>query len=89
MQIKEGFILRSLKDEHVVLGEGLAQVNFDSIVTLNNSATYLWENVQGKEFTTLELATLLTEKYDVNMETALADAARWVEKLKAKGIIIN
>ena len=49
MKIKEGFILRKICGEYVVVGEGLAQVNFNKMLSLNASAAYLWEQFQGKE----------------------------------------
>ena len=42
MRIKEGFTLRTICGEHVVIGEGLAQVNFTKMLSLNGSAAYLW-----------------------------------------------
>jgi len=84
MKLKEGFILRTICGEHVVVGEGLAQVNFNKMLSLNESAAYLWESVTGKEFTKEDLVNLLLEKYEVTPEIAAADVdklvAVWVEQ---------
>ena len=79
MKIKEGFILRSICGEFIVVGEGLAQVNFNKMLSLNESAAYLWKEVEGKEFTPEDLVQLLLDKYDVSRKQAAAD----VEKLTA------
>ncbi len=79
MKIKEGFILRSICGEYIVVGEGLAQVNFNKMLSLNESAAYLWKEVEGKEFTPEDLVNLLLDKYDVSRKQAAAD----VEKLTA------
>ena len=79
MKIKDGFILRSICGEFIVVGEGLAQVNFNKMLSLNESAAYLWKEVEGKEFTPEDLVQLLLDKYDVSREQATAD----VEKLTA------
>lgn len=79
MKIKEGFILRSICGEFIVVGEGLAQVNFNKMLSLNESAAYLWKEVEGKEFTPEDLVNLLLDKYEVSREQAAAD----VEKLTA------
>lgn len=76
MKIKDGFILRTICGEHVVVGEGLAQVNFNKMLSLNSSAAYLWNEVTGREFTVEDLTNLLTEKYDVTVERAAEDAAK-------------
>ncbi len=79
MKIKEGFILRSICGEYIVVGEGLAQVNFNKMLSLNESAAYLWKAVEGKDFTQEDLVNLLLDKYEVSQEQAAAD----VEKLTA------
>ena len=42
MRIKEGFVLRTICGQHVVSGEGTANVNFSKLVSLNDSAAYLF-----------------------------------------------
>jgi len=82
MKIKDGFILRSICGEFIVVGEGLAQVNFNKMLSLNESAAYLWKEVEGKTFTQEDLVQLLLDKYEVSQEQAAAD----VEKLTATWI---
>lgn len=84
MKIKDGFTLRTICGEHVVVGEGLAQVNFNKMLSLNESAAWLWEQVEGKDFTPETLSALLQERYDVTPEQALSDAVKladiWVKE---------
>lgn len=87
MKIKEGFVLRNICGQHVVSGEGTANVNFSKLVSLNDSAAYLFKAVQGKEFTPESLAALLLEEYEVDGTTALKDATALCEKWKEIGII--
>ena len=87
MKIKDGFILRTICGEHVVVGEGLAQVNFNKMLSLNSSAAYLWEAVTGKEFTVEDLTSLLTEKYDVSADKAAEDAAKVAEIWIREGVV--
>lgn len=83
MKIIEGFRLRKLGKEHIVVGEGLAQVNFNKMVSLNDSAAYLWESVEGRDFTVADLTALLLDKYEVEEEIAARDAEAlakaWIE----------
>lgn len=83
MRIKEGFRLRTLGREHIVMGEGLAQVNFNKIISMNSTAVYLWEAVQGKEFSTEDLAQLLIDQYGIDRELAARDsdsiARAWID----------
>jgi len=83
MKIKEGFVLRTICGQHVVSGEGTANVNFSKLVSLNESAAYLFKAVGNREFTAETLSDLLLEEYEVDRETALKDAealcAQWQE----------
>ena len=83
MKIKEGFVLRTICGQNVVSGEGTANVNFAKLVSLNETAAYLFKAVGNEEFTPERLADLLTEEYDVDRETAMKDAQalcdQWAE----------
>lgn len=82
MHLKEGFILRELGDEHIVIGEG-ATVDFQRLVSLNASAAFLWRSVAGREFEVADLTALLLEEYEVEpaeAAEAAEDIARaWLE----------
>ncbi|MCR5465189.1 MAG: PqqD family protein [Bacteroidales bacterium] len=80
MRIKEGFTLREIIGQFVVIGEGLKQVNFNKMISMNESAAYLWKGVEGKDFTVEDLTKLLTDKYEVSEEQAASDAAAIAQK---------
>jgi hypothetical protein len=87
MKIKDGFTLRTICGEHIVIGEGLAQVNFNKMLSLNGSAAYLWEQLKGKEFTEEDVVKLLTDKYDVTPERALEDVKKLLEEWKKQDVV--
>lgn len=87
MRIKEGFTLREIIGQFVVIGEGLKQVNFNKMISMNESAAYLWKGVEGKDFTVEDLTNLLTDKYDVSEEQAASDAAAISQKWIDAGVI--
>lgn len=87
MRIKDGFTLRELCGEHVVIGEGLTQVNFNKILSMNDSAGYLWKEVQGKDFTLEDLVKLLTDRYEVTAEVAMEDVKRMVSVWQEHGVL--
>ena len=86
MRIKEGFVLRTICGQHVVSGEGTANVNFSKLVSLNESAAYLFKAVGQEDFTAERLADLLLEEYEVDRETALKDAENLCAQWKEIGI---
>lgn len=83
MKTIPGFTLRSLAKEYIITAENIQQINFNRLISLNESAAYLWKEVEGKEFTAEDLADLLVARYEVDRETALRDseaiAAKWLE----------
>lgn len=83
MKIKDGFVLRTICGQNVISGEGLSQVNFSKLISLNDTAAYLWKEVQDKEFDASTLCALLLDQYDVAEEVALKDSealiAKWLE----------
>ena len=87
MKIKEGFRMRKLGRDHIVVAEGLKLVNFNKMIVLNESAAYLWENIQGTEFDAGSLGALLQQKYTVSAEQALADAQALVDSWTEVGIV--
>lgn len=87
MRIKDGFTLRTMLGENIVVGEGLAQVNFNKLITLNETAAFLWKEVSGKEFTKEDLVQLLLDNYEVEEERASADVDKLLDTWRQEGIV--
>lgn len=83
MKIKEGFELRVICGENIIVAKGIQNIDFNKIISLNESAAYLWKALEGKEFTPESMAELLRMEYEVNEATALSDAQElakaWLE----------
>ena len=88
MKIREEFKVREMAGEHVIVmpGRGGA-ADMTRIVSLNPSSMYLWEKLRGREFTAADAALLLTERYEVDADTARKDAGRWIASLAECGIV--
>lgn len=74
MKLIKGFRLRTICGEYIVTPEGIAQVNFNKLISLNSSAAYLWQSVEDKEFTPDDLKRLLLDRYEVDEAVAQRDA---------------
>lgn len=86
MKINKGFELREMCGEHIIIGTGVENIDFSKVISLNESAAWLWREVEGKEFTPESLAALLMEQYDVDEATALADATALASQWVSVGI---
>ena len=74
MKIKNGFVLREMCGENIVTAEGMENINFNKLISLNSTAAFLWKNLEGKEFTVEEMAQMLVDEYGIDMELALTDS---------------
>lgn len=80
MKIKEGFLLREVAGQTVVLPCGEA-MDLNMMITLNGTGKFLWELLeQGSDEASLVKALLA--EYDVDAETAEKSVAAFVTKLK-------
>lgn len=87
MKTKQGFKLRPLGNEFILVGESVEQINFNKMITMNETAAYLWQQVcDGRDFDAKALAALLLEEYEVGEEQALKDAQATMDSWLEAGI---
>lgn len=84
----KGFTLRRLGTEAMIVAESLDLIDFDKLVSLNDSATYVWESLPDTDFDTDTIARLLTDRYDVDEATARTDAQELADTWLKAGIIL-
>ena len=80
MKIRNGFMLRKVGGQNVVVAVGAASRDFNGIIKLNETGAFLWELLKS-EHTAEELTEALLAEYDTDRETAAADVAAFSEKL--------
>ena len=85
MKLKDGFILRTVAGETVVLPTG-GVTDFDMMITLNDTGKFLWERLE-KGAEKEELVAALLAEYDVDEATAAAGVERFVAKLNENGFL--
>ena len=88
MRQKEGFVLREICGEKVIVAEGLKVVDFGKMVSMNDTATWLWEKCTALgDFTAEQLTEALCEEYEVESSKALADINRILDQWKEMGLV--
>lgn len=86
MKIKEGFVLRSIAGSNIVVPVGSAAVDFNGMITLNDSGAFLWKVLeQGSDIDGM-VSALLAE-YDVDEQTARKCSEDYVAKLNEAGCL--
>lgn len=85
MKLKDGFILRTVAGQTVVLPVG-DDLDLNMMITLNDTGKFLWEQLQSETDEAMLVAALLKE-YDVDEATAAKAVAGFVAKLNENGFI--
>ena len=87
MKIKKGFERRKICGENIVIAHGVENIDFTKIITLNESAAFIWQQVEGKEFTEADMVKILLDEYEVEELQAQADVKTLAESWKQAGLV--
>lgn len=88
MKVKNGFNLREVCGEHIIVAEGDENIDFSNIISMNESSAYLWEEVQKMDtFTVDNLVELICNQYEIDETTARKDAIALAAQWGTAGII--
>ena len=92
MKTIEGFRLRKLGNEYVLIGESLELINFNKMITLNETAAFLWQRAEERTarhgtFTSGDLCKDLCDEYDVTPEQAMSDIENTLDEWRKAGVV--
>lgn len=87
MKLKSGLVLRHIGREYMIVDPGQGTVDMTSVYTLNEVAAWLWQQLENREFTCIQMVDLLTARYEVEREQAEKDVETLVKDLLRKGLI--
>lgn len=87
MHFKSSFELRDICGEQVLIANGVENIDFGALVHLNSTATDIYHNFVGKEFSADEVVEYITREYDVDAATAQKDVETLLAQLTQNGII--
>ena len=85
MKIKEGFLLREVAGQTVVLPVS-GDLDLNIMITLNDTGRFLWECLQD-EANEADLVAALLREYDVAEADAAAAVRGFVKKLDDNGFL--
>lgn len=86
MKIKEGYILRQVLENFIVVAVGDAALDFNGVISLNETGAFLW-GILEKGATEDELLSALTKEYEIDDETAKSDISAFLQKLQDAEIL--
>ena len=86
MKIKEGFLIREVSGQTVIIPDGESNNGFKGMIKLNATAKILWEAIAaGEDKETI--ASKLVEKYGLPKEKALGDVQAFIDRMKEEGFL--
>ena len=89
MKTIEGFKLRQLGNEFILVGESMALINFNKMITLNETAAFLWKEAEKGDFDAASLCKALCAEYEVSPGQAMTDVTATISSWLEAGVIEN
>ncbi len=89
MRLKTDYKVRKIAGESVIVRMGAQNVKMTTIISLNSTSEWLWEQLKDEMFDEEKVADLLTAEYEVEREVALSDAKKWIEMLKKADLVVE
>jgi len=86
MKIKEGFLLRKVANEHVVMPVGQASTLLNGFIKLNSTSVVLWKLLE-KGAEKAELTAALQDEYGIDAEQAREGVEAFLAPLLQVGCI--
>ena len=92
MRTIEGFKLRKLGNEYILVGESMALINFNKMITLNETAAFLWKaaaeaTAAHGTFDARALCDALCAEDEVDPAQALTDVEATIVTWREAGVI--
>lgn len=86
MKLVEGFCIRKILDETVIIPTGKAAHCLSGLISVNDTGELLFELLQTEQ-TMESLVAALLEEFEVEKETAEADVEAFVKVLIENGML--
>ena len=86
MKIKNGYILRTVAGQNIVIPTDDKTSAFQGALTLNDTGAFLWKTLES-ECTRDELIAALTGKYDVDEKKAADSVDRLLKAFDGYGVL--
>ena len=88
MRVKDQLVLREIAGQYIIVPVMERVKEVPSMVYISSSAAYLWQHMEGREFTLDELVDLIISKYkNVTREKAKEDIITFLQILARNNIL--
>ncbi|MBB6500961.1 PqqD family protein [Pedobacter cryoconitis] len=90
MRLKNGLVLRQLGDDYIIVEPELDMVDLSKVYTMNESAAWVWYQLQSIEFTLETVVNLFLDHYNLDTlseEQIKADALKLINLFRDNGLL--
>ncbi len=88
MKLKNGFTIKEITGDYIVVPTGDNYLDFGAVISLNETGAFLWNQLQNSKNID-ELSAALVAEYDIDSDTAKADTDDFVNLLKEHGLMCD
>lgn len=87
MKLNENLTLHEVAGEYILVNPFNQSMDTAQVLTLNETAAWLWQQATGKEFDEAYLVDRLCDEYDVDCETAATDVHEMCMQWQRNGLL--
>lgn len=87
MKKADGYVIKKLEDEYVILPYGKRTEGVNEVITLSETAGFIYEKADQAE-NIEQLVQLVGKEYGVEASVVYEDVAEVVKTLQEKGILL-
>ncbi|PJM75729.1 PqqD family protein [Bifidobacterium simiarum] len=88
MRIKDGFVLREVAGQGVVIATGEASRDFHGMIRLNGTGEMIWKSLADGR-SEERIVEELTERFDITEEQAKTDVTAFVRQMRDNGFLVD
>lgn len=88
MRIKQGFVLREVAGQIMVIATGESSKDFHGMIKLNGTGKDIWLGLQ-EGLSEEDIAKRLQDKYEVDAEKAFQDTRAFLNQMEEMGFLVD
>lgn len=86
MKIKDGFVIRDVAGDTVVIATGEISKTFHGMIKLNSTGKEIWEILSSGDFSEDEVVAEMAKRHDAKPEEIAEGVIAFISKIKEAGL---
>lgn len=86
MKVKQGFVMRDVAGQAVIIATGEASRTFQGMIRVNDTGKFVWNGLTDG-LTPDQIVDKVTAEFDVDRATAAADVEEFIAQMRSNGFL--